>query len=100
MTENDNDSNNTEQLWEAFKAGFDVSAEGFNAEYGAKDSEIRQLFDEWLCSHEFLDWEYVTDSVDGKNTCYRRECRKCGYEEYTWEEDGEDKEGRNTSNHV
>lgn len=89
MTKKDNDSNNTEQLWEAFKAGFDVSAESFNAEYGAKDSEIRQLFDEWLCSHEFQDWEFVKGSEHGNNKFYRRECRKCGCQEFTWEEDDE-----------
>lgn len=36
-------------LWEAFVAGFEASAEGFNGEYTRNDPtpRLREKFDEW-----------------------------------------------------
>ena len=38
-------------LRRAFLAGWSLSAEGYNAEYGPEDDEIQYLYREWLAEY-------------------------------------------------
>lgn len=81
-----------EELLDAFEAGFRQSAEGFNAEYGASESDVKQRFDEWMCTHDFGGWKHVNDSISGDKKLYQRKCSLCGATKRKWISVGENDE--------
>lgn len=75
-------------LFEAFKAGFELSAEGRNGEWGHPgDETLREEFEHWNCDHEFTDWKPILTNfrINGEYN-HKRECVHCGFRETEYRE--------------
>jgi len=73
--------------WQAFKAGFSASSEGFNGEMGASEEDIQERFEIWQCDHSFTEWRYNDQGEGGykENVFRERECKHCPKTERVFE---------------